>query len=405
MIVTMAKKKKEIKVKEPVRIREKVLGDGTISLYLDMYHKGNRKKEGLKLYIIPETTPAAKLQNKNTRRLAEQIKAQRILDIQKDGLVDWEKLKRSRTTLIAWLEDFVTCEAQLSPSGVVSKRNAKVRVEEYLTSIGKPDLRLDEVDRKFCRDFVAFLRTCKSHRGNEPLSETTARLLMCRISAAMNKAVVEGLIPSNPFKALEAKEKPKIKNARREFLTVEELKVLINTPCRCDIVKKAFLFSCFTGLRYSDMKSLLWSEVHTAADGKTLYIEHRQIKTKKTVTIPLSEEALRWMPLQKEGVDQVFHELTVSTKTVEDVLKAWMKDCGIDKHITYHCSRHTAATTLLTLGANLYVVSKLMGHSSIQMTEVYAKIVDQKKVETMNLVNRLFTNPAASSEAQTANAI
>ena len=63
----MAKRKKEIKVKEPVRIREKVLGDGTISLYLDMYHKGNRKKEGLKLYIIPETTPAAKQQNSRTR--------------------------------------------------------------------------------------------------------------------------------------------------------------------------------------------------------------------------------------------------------------------------------------------------------------------------------------------------
>ena len=107
----MAKKKKEIKVKEPVRIREKTLGDGTISLYLDMYHKGNRKKEGLKLYIIPETTPAAKLQNKNPRRLAEQIKAQRILDIQKDGLVDWDELKKSRITLVSWLEDFVTCEA------------------------------------------------------------------------------------------------------------------------------------------------------------------------------------------------------------------------------------------------------------------------------------------------------
>ena len=397
----MAKRKKEIKVKEPVRIREKVLGDGTISLYLDMYHKGNRKKEGLKLYIIPETTPAAKLQNKNTRRLAEQVKAQRILDIQKDGLVDWEKLKQSRTTLIAWLEDFVTCEAQLSPSGVVSKRNAKVRVEEYLASIGKQDLRLSDVDREFCRGFVAFLRTCQSHRGKETISDTTARLLMYRIAAAMDKAVIEGLIPNNPFRTLDAKEKPKIKASRREFLTVEELKVLINTPCRCDIVKKAFLFSCFTGLRYSDMKSLLWSEVHTAADGKTLYIEHRQVKTKKTVTIPLSEEALRWMPRQKEGVDQVFHELTVSTKTVEDVLKDWMKDCGIDKHITYHCSRHTAATTLLTLGANLYVVSKLMGHSSIQMTEVYAKIVDQKKVETMNLVNNLFAKP----ESKTANAI
>ena len=401
----MAKTKKEIKVKEPVRIREKVLDGGTISLYLDMYHKGNRKKEGLKLYIIPETSPAAKLQNKNTRKLAEQIKAQRILDIQKDGLVDWEKLKKSRTTLLSWLEDFVTCDEKLSPSGVRPKRNAKDRVKEYLTSIGKQDLLLSEVDKEFCRGFVAFLRTCKIYKGKKTMSDTTARLLMCRVAEAMNKAVVEGLIPSNPFKSLDAKEKPKMKNGRREFLTVEELKVLIKTPCRYDIVKKAFLFSCFTGLRYSDMKSLKWSEIHTTADGKARYIEHRQVKTKKTVTIPLSDEALRWMPEQMEGIDQVFHELKASVNTVEAVLKEWTKDCKIDKHITYHCSRHTAATTLLTLGANLYVVSKLLGHSSIQMTEVYAKIVDQKKVETMNLVNNLFTNSSARTESQTANAI
>ena len=405
----MAKTKKEIKVKEPVRIREKVLDGGTISLYLDMYHKGNRKKEGLKLYIIPDTSPAAKLQNKNTRKLAEQIKAQRILDIQKDGLVDWEKLKRSRTTLLSWLEDFVTCDEKLSPSGVRPKRNAKDRVKEYLASIGKPDLLLSEVDKEFCRGFVAFLRTCKIYKGKKTMSDTTARLLMYRIIEAMNKAVVEGLIPSNPFKSLDAKEKPKMKNGRREFLTVEELKVLIKTPCRYDIVKKAFLFSCFTGLRYSDMKTLLWSEIHTTADGKARYIEHRQVKTKKTVTIPLSDEALRWMPKQTDGIDQVFHELKASVNTVEAVLKEWMKECKIDKHITYHCSRHTAATTLLTLGANLYVVSKLLGHSSIQMTEVYAKIVDQKKVETMNLVNNLFTNPAVQTTdkivSQTANAI
>ena len=401
----MAKTKKEMKVKEPVRIREKVLDGGTISLYLDMYHKGNRKKEGLKLYIIPETSPAAKLQNKNTRKLAEQIKAQRILDIQKDGLVDWEKLKKSRTTLLSWLEDFVTCDEKLSPSSVRPKRNAKDRVKEYLTSIGKPDMLLSEVDKDFCRGFVAFLRTCKIYKGKKTMSDTTARLLMCRVAEAMNKAVVEGLIPSNPFKALEAKEKPKMKNGRREFLTVEELKVLIKTPCRYDMVKRAFLFSCFTGLRYSDMKSLKWSEIHTTADGKARYIEHRQVKTKKTVTIPLSEEALRWMPKQVEGIDQVFHELKASVNTVEAVLKEWTKDCKIDKHITYHCSRHTAATTLLTLGANLYVVSKLLGHSSIQMTEVYAKIVDQKKVETMNLVNNLFTNPTTTPAAQTANAI
>ena len=66
----------------------------------------------------------------------------------------------------------------------------------------------------------------------------------------------------------------------REFLTIEELRALIAVPCRYDIVKKAFLFSCFTGLRYSDMMTLKWSEIHKAADGKTLYIEHQQVKTK-----------------------------------------------------------------------------------------------------------------------------
>lgn len=386
----MAKTKKEIKVKEPVRIREKVLDGGTISLYLDMYHKGNRKKEGLKLYIIPETSPAAKLQNKNTRKLAEQIKAQRILDIQKDGLVDWEKLKRSRTTLLSWLEDFVTYEEKLSPSSVRPKRNAKDRVKEYLTSIGKPDLLLSEVDKEFCRGFVAFLRTCKIYKGKKTMSDTTAGLLMYRIIEAMKKAVVEGLIPSNPFKSLDSKEKPKIRTARREFLTVEELKVLVKTPCRYDIVKKAFLFSCFTGLRYSDMKSLRWSEIHTTADGKARYIEHRQVKTKKTVTIPLSDEALRWMPEQMEGIDQVFHELKISTGTVEDVLKEWMKDCEIDKHITYHCSRHTAATLAISAGAELYSVSKILGHRNLVSTQVYAKVNLEKKLEAVNLTKGMF---------------
>lgn len=351
----MAKRKKEIKVKEPVRIREKVLGDGTISLYLDMYYRGNRKKEGLKLYIVPGNTPEIKQRNSNARKLAEQIKAQRILDIQKDGLVDWEKLKRSRTTLVSWLEHYASSEEQLSVSSTRSKKNAKARVEQYLASIGKPDMLLAEVDREFCRGFIAFLRTCKYNKGKKTISNTTARLMVNRIAVALNKAVVEGLIPSNPFKTLEAKEKPKKDSVAREFLTIEELKVLIKTPCRYEIVKKAFLFSCFTGLRYSDVKSLRWSEIHTAADEKTLYIEHDQVKTKSRVTIPLSDEALKWMPKREEGIDLVYHELRITATTVEVVLQEWMEDCQIDKHITYHCSRHTAATTLLTLGANLYV--------------------------------------------------
>lgn len=386
----MGRKKKEIKMKEPVRIREKRLSDGNVSLYLDMYYMGARKKEGLKLYLIPEVNAAAKLQNRNTLKLAEQIKAERILDIQQHGLVNWESVKKGRMTLAAWVEKYTKDENGLTPASMRSKRNAQARVEQYLLYIGKPNLALKEVDKDFCKGFIAFLKTCTFNNGKKTLGSTTCRIFMNRLAAALNMAVREGLIDNNPFKLLDAKEKPQKKSAMREFLTIEELRTLIATPCRYEIVKKAFLFSCFTGLRYSDMMALKWNEIHKAADGKTLYIEHEQVKTKNMVTIPLSNEALKWMPRKSKGDERVFHQLRITSTTVEVVLGEWMQEAGIQKHITYHCSRHTAATLLLTLGADLYTVSKILGHRSIRMTEVYAKIVDKKKIETMNLVNNMF---------------
>ena len=386
----MGRKKKEIKLKEPVRIREKKLSDGNISLYLDMYYKGIRKKESLKLYILPETSPIIKMQNANTRKLAEQIKAQRILDIQNCGLVDWDSVKQLHITLIEWMVKFSQGDAAVTEGSKRTRRNALARVEQYLNYIGEPDLELKNVDKEFCRGFIAFLKTCKFNNGKKTLSNTTCRIFVNIVTAALTKAVNEEIIERNPFKQLEAKEKPKKDESTREFLTIDELKLLMATPCRLDIVKRAFLFSCFTGLRYSDVKSLLWSEIHTAADGKTLYLEHKQVKTKKNVTVPLSEEALKWMPKKQKGKDKVFHQMQITSTTVEVLLDEWMKAAGIQKHITYHCSRHTAATMLLTLGADLYTVSKILGHSSIKMTEVYAKIVDKKKVETVNLVNNLF---------------
>ena len=386
----MGRKKKEIKMKEPVRIREKRLNDGNVSLYLDMYYMGARKKEGLKLYLVPEVNAAAKLQNRNTLKLAEQIKSERILDIQQHGLVNWESVKKGRMTLATWVEKYTKDENGLTPASMRSKRNAQARVEQYLLYIGKPNLALKEVDKDFCKGFIAFLKTCTFNNGKKTLGSTTCRIFMNRLAAALNMAVREGLIDNNPFKLLDAKEKPQKKSAMREFLTIEELRTLIATPCRYEIVKKAFLFSCFTGLRYSDMMALKWNEIHKAADGKTLYIEHEQVKTKNMVTIPLSNEALKWMPRKSKGDERVFHQLRITSTTVEVVLGEWMQEAGIQKHITYHCSRHTAATLLLTLGADLYTVSKILGHRSIRMTEVYAKIVDKKKIETMNLVNNMF---------------
>ena len=392
----MARKKNEITLKELVRIREKELKDGNKSLYLDIYMNGNRKKEGLKLYIVPEVSAAAKLQNKNTWKLAEQIKAQRILDIQKVGMVDWEKVKKINTTLIDWVNKYVDEKEGLSESSIRSKRNVKDRIVEYLKFIKQENLPLNKVDKDFAKGFVTFLKTCTYNEGKKTLSATTQRIFINRFGTIMENAIREGIVSVNPFRLLDKKEKPQKQNAEKEFLTIDELKKVIATPCRYPIVKKAFLFSCFTGLRWSDVITLEPKHIHDAVDGKTQYIEKKQVKTKQDVVVPLCTDALKWMP-KPEADKTIFHELQITSTTVEVILKEWMESAGIKKHITYHCSRHTAATMWLTLGANLYVVSKLLGHRSIKVTEVYARIIDQTKIQTMNLVNDMF-NATGSNE-------
>lgn len=388
----MGRRKVELKLKEPVRIRERKLKDGNISLYLDTYYKGARKKESLQLFIIPEVTPTAKQQNINTRKLAEQIKAQRILEIQKNGIVSIDNIKNGHRTLVSWFQVYIDQASEEKLSSRRSRVNTLARIEAYTKQIAKPDIMVTEVDKKFCKGFIEYLETCTYNNGKKKLATTTQRIFVNSLTAALNLAVREGLIDRNPMSLLDPNEKPQKRCTEREFLTIDELKLLMATPCRYEIVKKAFLFSCFTGLRYSDMSTLKWSEIHDAADGKTRYIEHKQVKTKNTVVIPLSEEAIKWMPEQIDGIDTIFNELKITSTTVEVVLDEWVKAAGISKHITYHCSRHTAATLLLTLGANLYVVSKILGHRSIKMTEIYAKIVDKTKIETVSLVNNMFND-------------
>lgn len=221
----------------------------------------------------------------------------------------------------------------------------------------------------------------------------------------MENAIREGIVTVNPFRLLNKKEKPQKQNAEKEFLTIDELKKVIATPCRYPIVKKAFLFSCFTGLRWSDMITLEPKHIHDSVDGKSKYIEKKQVKTKQDVVVPLCQDALKWMPEPQNDGKTIFHELQITQTTVEVVLQEWMEAAGIKKHITYHCSRHTAATMWLTLGANLYVVSKLLGHRSIKVTEVYARIVDQTKIQTMNLVNDMFNKSTSEAPVNNVNTI
>ena len=177
-------------------------------------------------------------------------------------------------------------------------------------------------------------------------------------------------------------EKIESRDIHKEFLTQDELKTLASTPCDIPVLRNASLFSCLTGLRISDILNLKWENLCTAPDlGHCIRL--RTQKTQTEALLPISYEA--YALCGEPGTGKVFKELRRCMTGYP--LKAWIKKAGIQKHITFHTARHTYATMLLTLGVDLYTVSKLLGHTSIKHTQRYAKIISQKKDDAVRLID------------------
>ena len=113
-------------------------------------------------------------------------------------------------------------------------------------------------------------------------------------------------------------------------------------------------------------------------------------KTQKPINVPLSQESFRYIE-KKDDPDEPIFTLPSSDATISYHIKKWVKAAHINKKISFHCSRHTFATMMLSLGADLYTVSKLLGHANITTTQIYGKIIDKKKTEAVSLVDEIFT--------------
>lgn len=382
----MAKQKTLQKAKEPVRIRFKALANGNKSIYLDIYKDGARSYQFLKLYLIPETSQAAKVANATTLQAANAIKAQMVIDIAngKAGIKQNEGC--SNILLVDWLAHIKQTKMETSQS---SKYANQIQSTINQIKRHKADVTLKMVDEAFCKGFVDYLKTCKqaNHTGKN-LSDKAVRSYFNMLGVALNQAEHDGLIQYNPIKRMNKADKPKHTPSTRAYLTIEEIKGLIATPCKREHIKTAFLFSCFCGLRLSDIETLKWGDVETS-NGK-VRICKKMVKTSDTIYLPLSAEALKWMPERKGAGDNENVFVMQGHTTMCYHIKEWAKAAGIKKDITFHVARHTFATTMLTLGADLYTTSKLLGHKNIATTQIYAKIVDKKKDEAVNLVNGIF---------------
>lgn len=374
--------KRNSKSKEPVRIRFKELANGSRSVYLAINVNGKRTYDYLRLYLVPETDPAAKAQNRQTMEAVYAIKAQRIIQIT-NGAAGIKKDIRAKMRLVDWLK--IYRDRQVSKGKRGAKRWVQTTIFVLEGYAAGKDATLAEIDRQWLTDFMLYLMNDYiTYKNTKPSKGTVDNYLRC-LKAAFNVAVEEEIMPSNPMLGLD-RSHLKGTTYQREFLTVEEVKKLIDTPCRRPDIKGAFLFSCFCGLRISDVRSLKWGNI--VANGDKMYLQITQFKTRRPLSLPLNRQAMRWMPERGNASDDDFIFPPLSKNMT--VLDTWAKEAGITKHVTFHVSRHTFATMELTMGADLYTTSKLLGHTNVTTTQIYAKIVNSKKEEAVSLLDGAF---------------
>ena len=383
-----------------MRIRFKQLSNGNQSIYLDYYTGdvirkenyvgGKRKYEFLKLYLIPERTREDKAKNEVTLALAKAIQSKRIVEVQNDAH-GFQNTNKSRVNLLDYLENI---GKQSAEQGSRNYARTVLNTVRALKLFRGDYIAFRDVDKEFLSEFTDYLRQMPKAskygvlKTGGRLSANSVVSYYGTLRTAINRAYKEGIITVNPTKEFDFASKVRQEPSRREYLTIDELKTLINTECRHEIVKRAFLFSCLCGLRVSDIRKLRWCDLQRS--GGRVRIEITMQKTKEPLYLPISDEALKWLPERGEANDSDYIFPLTHEGTVNDTLQHWAKVAGITKHISFHVARHTHATMMLTLGADLYTVSKLLGHKNIATTQIYAKIVDKKKDDAIALVDNAF---------------
>ncbi len=365
-------------IKEPIKIRRKQLANGNISLYLDIYHNGRREYEFLKLYLIPEKNRADKEKNRQTLQLANSIKAKRIVDIQ-NGDHGFKSPFAEEVLFFDYYRNM--CEKRLgteSRGNWGNWRSCLKHLEKYESN---QRITLSQITPKWVQGFKDYLENEATAWGcdfrerikDHPLARNSKLSYFNKLKACLNQAYEDRLIAYNPMRGIE---NFKPEDGKRMYLTIEELRKLVDTVCEYPNIKRAFLFSCLTGLRRSDVIRLTWRDVQQ--QGEFTRIIFKQKKTSGQEYLDITPQAAELMGERGLPDEQIFTDIH-SPSCTNEAIKRWVLRAGIDKEITFHCGRHTFAVMMLDLGTDIYTVSKLLGHRELSTTQIYAKVLDKNK--------------------------
>lgn len=287
--------------------------------------------------------------------------------------------ERSKCDFIKYFEDLRDKRHQNSSKSIRVNWDREVKLMKMFTE-GKPMI-FSTIDMNLLEDYKNFLINAPqggSKKGT--ITRNTASTYFSIFKAGLHQAFIDGYLTVD----IAAKAKNiAYSDKQREYLTIDELNTLAATPCDRPIMKRASLFSALTGMRHSDIQKLKWKEI--IKDGEHYRILFTQQKTKGVQYMPISDQAYQLCGERGEPDRLVFEGLQ-DPSWINKPLERWIKAAGITKHITFHCFRHTYATLQLTNGTDIYTVSKMLGHTKVTTTQIYAKIVDEKKVQAADTI-------------------
>lgn len=375
------------RIKTPVTLRRRKTPSGLESLYLDIYYDGRRSYEFLRLYLVPASTAKDREANAETLRFAESIRAKRIVEIQ-NGRFGFENADSSA--------DFTDWYDALVERLAVTESTKKVWTVagKYLREFTRGRLPMREVTAGRLRKFRDWLETTArpfvngKDRGKREgrLSASSRALYLAKVLAAVRRASDEGMIQDNPARSIHgyAGSTPE-----RVYLSVDEIRKLARTECPLPALRRAFLFSCLTGLRCSDVKRLKWGDV--SESGSSCRISFRQQKTGNWECLDITDEARGLLGKRLADSVPVFWDFHCNTYS-NDKLREWCRAAGIHRKVTFHSARHSFAVMMLENGTDIYTVSKLLGHRSVRTTQVYAHITDKAKRDAVARIPSLLTD-------------
>lgn len=374
---------------EAIKIRFKALKSGNKSIYLDCYSNGKRSYEFLKLYLVPETDAAAIKANALTMQQAESIRQSRlgnVVSVTPVAKVTKELVtpvtspsdKVTKTKDMLLLSDIlriyeVATEMRKSKASVFIVRSMIDAVVSYSGS----DILLSQVDIDYCKGFQKFLLTkCLSKRGSL-ITNTTAEAFQHSFSAALEMAVKINFLKCNPMRLIPPSEKIVRKIVKSVALDEDEVMTLISTPCpvsKRPQIRTSFLFSCYCGITMDNLRTLTWGNIHEA-DGET-----RIEIPDECLSIPLNEQALKWMPNRyRKCKDELVFDAIPTDARVYDVIQKWAKAAGITKKVTFKVARNTFIQNLINKENNEFKITAMLGYKTTKKAKRDIQAVEKPK--------------------------